>query len=218
MDLLLRVGMETQIQGWDRIAAGVAGKTVPPQLDRFYFLRHGETRRNALKIYQEPDEPLSEIGLAQARRAAEALAPIGLTQIVASPMDRAATTANIVAQACGLTPGWDPDLQERLYNALWGTSSVDLDWARDPPGCETLTEFVERVCRAVDRAINPGQPAGRRLIVAHGGVLLVIAALLKVAPTHAMRANAQPLLFERVGDVWRAEPLVGDGRSTAGEA
>ncbi len=39
-----------------------------PACDHFYFLRHGQTGRNALRIFQAVDEPLSELGLQQAAR------------------------------------------------------------------------------------------------------------------------------------------------------
>ena len=209
--------MTNQIRGWDRIRACAAVEALAPPLGEFLFLRHGETPRNALRLYQEPDEPLSEIGLAQARRAAEILSDAGVGRIVASPMNRAATTAGIVAEACGLAPAWDADFRERLFTALWGTSSADMDWAQDPQGCETLAEFVGRVGRGTRKAMGEHRAPGRLLIVAHGGVLLAVGAMLGVAPNEAMRANAQPIAFRALGATWRAELLDAGARRTAGE-
>ena len=209
--------MTSQIRGWSRIVACAAAETFAPPFGEFLFLRHGETPRNALRLYQEPDEPLSEVGLAQARRAAQVLGPAGIGSIVASPMNRAATTAGIVAEACGLAPTWDPDFRERLFTALWGTSSADMDWAQDPQGCETLTEFVSRVGRGTRKAMREHRGSGRLLIVAHGGVLLALAAMLRVTPNEAMRANAQPIAFREQDGAWQARLLDAGARRAAGE-
>ena len=45
------------------------------------------------------------------------------------------------------------------------------------------------------------------LIVSHGGVLLVLAALLSLDPAGIPRANAVPLLIERSARGWRLGPL-----------
>ena len=66
----------------------------------FWFLRHGETDWNAQGLSQgRTDIPLNAIGLMQAARAAEAMRGRGIATIVASPLDRAYRTAEIVAQA-----------------------------------------------------------------------------------------------------------------------
>ena len=41
-----------------------------PACDRFVFLRHGQTARNALRVFQGPEEPLDATGESQAIRAA----------------------------------------------------------------------------------------------------------------------------------------------------
>jgi len=46
------------------------------------------------------------------------------------------------------------------------------------------------------------------LIVAHGGTLYVLAALLGVPVDLSVLGNAQPLRFERDGTKWRLKPLL----------
>ncbi|MEO1291813.1 MAG: histidine phosphatase family protein, partial [Pseudomonadota bacterium] len=66
----------------------------------FHFLRHGETTWNASKRTQgQLDTPLNETGHAQAQRAAETIAPLPISRIVASPLSRVADTARPVAEA-----------------------------------------------------------------------------------------------------------------------
>jgi len=209
--------MNAAVRGWSRVVEVAEARSFDPTLSSFLFLRHGETPRNALRLYQEPTEPLSEIGLGQARAAAIVLAGAGIARIIASPMDRAATTARIVGAACRQDPAWDPDFRERLFTALWGTSSADMNWAEDPAGCETLVEFVTRVRRGAVKATAEHRGPGDLLIVAHGGVLLALGAMLKVVPNEAMRANAQPIRFSRKDGVWHAELLDAGARRAAGE-
>lgn len=209
--------MTAKIRGFDRVVEVASRAPLDVPLANLIFLRHGETPRNALRLYQEPTEPLSDVGLAQARSAASVLAGAGISRIVASPMNRAATTARIVGAACGREPSWDDDLRERLFTALWGTSSADMNWAEDPAGCETLVEFVGRVRRGVVKATTSHRDGGSLLLVAHGGVLLALAAMLKIVPGEAMRANAQPIRFSRDGATWRADLLDAGVRLAVGE-
>ena len=52
--------------GLDQLIALAAAQPLAPACDHFYFLRHGQTGRNAQRIFQATDEPLSELGLQQA--------------------------------------------------------------------------------------------------------------------------------------------------------
>ena len=66
------------------------------------LVRHGETPLNASRVFQHPDTPLSERGLAQAAAAAERLASMGIDVIVSSDMMRAYQTADALARRLGL--------------------------------------------------------------------------------------------------------------------
>ena len=46
------------------------------------------------------------------------------------------------------------------------------------------------------------------LVVAHGGTLYVLTALLGVSIEPAVLGNAQPLRFQRTGPTWTIEPLL----------
>lgn len=209
-----------------------AGCDVPAHVQRFYFLRHGQTARNALRIYQSVDEPLNATGRAQAEQAAQVLAAelAGEAQvrIVCSDAPRAHTTAQAVAlqlqsrqgQAgnslnagdpsthgllqAGLQPSAVVGLRERHFGTLIGTSSADIDWDCAPDGGETLDQFVTRTLAALAEAVAHPAPV---LVVAHGGTLHVLAAALGVSASPALLANAQPLRFDREGQGWRVTPL-----------
>jgi len=192
----------------DKLVAYAQTKPLQLKPSRFYFLRHGQTPRNALKIFQTYEEPLSELGEKQAAEAAAALsrAPVPVKTIVVSDAKRTLQTAEPVAAALGLTPLPTPRLRERHFGDLHGTSSAQIDWDCKPANGETLTEFVDRSRAAFEEALNAGHE-DPVLIVAHGGNLLVLASLLHMRVDYKLFANALPLYFTREGEHWTAEPL-----------
>jgi probable phosphoglycerate mutase len=185
-----------------------AGFCVPEQVTHFYFLRHGQTARNASRIFQSVDEPLNANGVAQAEQAAQVLAAelagSAVVHIVCSDAPRAHTTAQAVASRLKHAPRPHAGLRERHFGALIGTSSADIDWDCAPEGGETLDQFVARTLAALTEAVTHPAPV---LVVAHGGTLHVLAAALGVSAGPALLANAQPLRFDRDGDGWRVTPL-----------
>ncbi|MEJ8851419.1 histidine phosphatase family protein [Variovorax rhizosphaerae] len=198
--------------GLDQLVQLAAAEPITPACDHFYFLRHGQTGRNALRIFQAADEPLSELGLAQAAQAASVLAGETIRSIVCSDAPRAHVTAQTVAVPHGLVPAAEAGLRERHFGALIGTSSANIDWACEPEGGETLKQFVDRKRIALAAALAQPAPV---LVVAHGGSLFVLAALLGVKIDLSILGNAQPLRFERIGPTWsiRALQAKGDAES-----
>jgi probable phosphoglycerate mutase len=188
-----------------QLAALAASQPLVPACDRFYFLRHGQTARNAQRIFQAPDEPLSELGARQAERAAEALAGEPIRAILSSNMPRALATARTVAAPRGMAPLALAGLRERNFGALIGTSSAHIDWACEPEGGETLPAFIDRSRAALAQALARPGPV---LIVAHGGTLYALAALVGVPVDMKVLGNAQPLRFDHDGAIWRMTPLM----------
>ena len=191
--------------GLELLASLAAERPLEPACDHFYFLRHGQTGRNALRIFQSVDEPLSALGLEQAATAATLLAGEPIRSIVCSDARRAFDTAHTVAASLRIVPLAREDLRERHFGALIGTSSVNLDWACAPEGGETLQQFVDRKRVALTFALAQPAPV---LVVAHGGTLYVLTALLGVSIEPAVLGNAQPLRFQRTGPTWTIEPLL----------
>lgn len=188
-----------------QLAALAAARPLSPACEHFYFLRHGQTECNARRIFQAADEPLSALGLQQAARAAELLAGEPIRSIVSSNVHRALSTALTVAVPHGIAPLVHEGLRERHFGALIGTSSANIDWACAPEGGETLPEFVDRKRAALELALAQPAPV---LVVAHGGSLYVLAAMLGVPIDMDLLGNAQPLRFEREGGAWRVRSLL----------
>ena len=191
--------------GLQQLVALAAARPLAPSCDHFYFLRHGQTECNARRIFQPADEPLSALGLEQAARAAGLLAGEPIRSIFSSNVERALTTAHAVSAPHRIAPVVLEGLRERNFGALIGTSSVHIDWACVPEGGETLAAFIDRSRIAIDHALSHPAPV---LMVAHGGTLYVLAALLGVAVDMRVLGNAQPLRFERSGTTWRLQPLL----------
>ncbi len=198
-------------RGLDQLFAIAGGQTLDTACDRFYFLRHGQTPRNALRIYQGPDEPLSALGVQQAHAAASVLSHEPLAAIVSSNMARAWQTAGIVAaspELAKLAVVPHAGLRERNFGTLNGSSSVNIDWAYSPEGGETLEAFVTRTRLGLGFALTHASPT---LVVAHGGTLYVLMALLKLELRLQLIGNAQPLLFQRQSSgTWAVTPLGND--------
>lgn len=130
----------------------------------FYLVRHGDTAWNRDWRYRgRTDLPLDEVGLAQARATAEALAGVGLTAVFASPLKRAFNTAELIAQAAGLTARPLPDLIDIDYGAWHGLTHEEAKaaypelyarWETAPhlvrfPDGEGLDDVRARVMRAI---------------------------------------------------------------------
>lgn len=196
-------------RGLDKLFAIAADQTLDASCERFYFLRHGQTPRNVLRIYQSADEPLSPLGVEQAHAAAALIAREPVAAIVSSNMARAWQTAGIVSarpEMDALKVVAHAGLRERNFGALNGTSSVNIDWAYSPDGGETLEAFVTRTRLGLGFALTHAAPT---LVVAHGGTLYVLMALLKLELRLHLIGNAQPLLFERRSGNWAVSALGG---------
>jgi broad specificity phosphatase PhoE len=165
--------------------------------------RHGETADNAAFVFQgQSGKGLNARGRAQAGRLAERLATNPPDVIVASDLERAVETAQIVAKACGRQLALDPDLREvdvgrwtgkqhdeiaELWPEEWAAWSQGLDVRRG--GGETYAELADRVERALARIVS--QHAGKRvLVVSHGGAIKSLVARVLGVSASGFRALA----------------------------
>jgi broad specificity phosphatase PhoE len=133
------------------------------------FARHGETDWNRERRYQgHADEPLNELGRAQARQLAEELRSTTLSAVYSSDLRRASETADIVAAGLGLPVMLDTRLREIDVGSWQGVCHTDLDGR--PWDGETNDAHRERVVAAI-LDIARAHPHESVLVVAHGGTL-----------------------------------------------
>ncbi|MEU6038997.1 histidine phosphatase family protein [Actinomadura sp. NPDC047616] len=141
--------------------------------------RHGQTLWNVENRFQgRTDVPLDETGVRQAERAARLLAALRPTAILASPLQRAARTADALAAVTGLPVRHDPDLVERDGGAWEGLTGKEIRerypaeravW--QPPGGETAAQVGKRVSAALERAMDDLPPDGLLVVASHGAAI-----------------------------------------------
>ena len=116
--------------------------------------------------------------------------------------------ANLVAAGHRIHPEVDGALSERFYVSLWDTPiQGEFNWNWDPDGCEPLATFVHRAACSVMRILADDTGDGETVIVAHGGILLVVCALTGATLENTQRRNAVPLRFERTDGTWHVSPI-----------
>ncbi|MCI1207211.1 MAG: histidine phosphatase family protein [Microbacteriaceae bacterium] len=140
------------------------------------LVRHGQTDWNLLgKVQGATDIPLNATGEAQARETAASLQGQDWGALLCSPLQRARTTAQIIASILDLPePIIVPELQERGFGELEGLTGPERTARQAQPepliGVESTTDVVRRAQPAITRQAlaRPGQHV---LIVTHGGVI-----------------------------------------------
>jgi broad specificity phosphatase PhoE len=150
---------------------------------RLVVIRHGETLDNAAGIWQGlKDSELSPVGLAQADKAAPAVAAYQPEVVVASDLARARVTAERVGAAAGMPVRLDPRLREIDVGEWQGVTTAEVrnrdpellaemgggaDVRRGRTG-ETVAELATRVRAALDDVIVALSPGRVAVVVCHG--------------------------------------------------
>jgi len=152
---------------------------------RLLLVRHGVTHNNQQARYTgQSDVAISPQGKHQAILLAERLAQEPLDVIVASDLQRARTTAQIIAQHHSLSVYEDAALREMAMGAWEGSTYAEIlardealvnRWRTDPisyapPGGETVAQLHDRVVAALQRW-QSRYPEARMLWVTHAGVI-----------------------------------------------
>ena len=152
---------------------------------RLVLWRHGQTLWNAENRHQgQIDIPLNDVGREQARHAAQTLLAMKPTHVIASDLERALETGQILADLAGVSFSTDERLRETFAGEWQGMTRDEIvakypadyaAWGGDseirPGGGETRWEVSQRVVAAIEDALKD-IPAGGTLVVAsHGGAL-----------------------------------------------
>lgn len=144
------------------------------------MVRHGETEwSRSAKHTGRTDVRLTDVGRAQARGLATALAGRPFSTVLSSPLERARETASLA--------GYDgdarilPELSEWDYGAYEGRTTADVRrdipgwsvWTHTIHGGETVDQVGERADALIDRICAA---SGDVLLFAHGHILRILAA------------------------------------------
>jgi glucosyl-3-phosphoglycerate phosphatase len=203
--------------------------------------RHGRTPWNLEDRFQgHTDIALDEVGEAQARSAASLLAALDPSAIVSSDLQRAASTAQALADLVGLKVTLDARLRETNGGVWEGKTgaeirATDLERYRQwragvdvaAGGAETRTDVADRAVAAITHALASVPDDGLLVAVTHGGTARASIGRLLGLPSDHWRvigglANAcWSVLSLGLGGQWRLtehnagslpEPVVGDDR------
>jgi len=170
---------------------------------RLLFIRHARSVWNEAGLWQgQADPPLGEAGVGEAQRLAERLRrTMAIDHIYASDLQRAQTTARIVAEALGRPLTIDAVWRERGIGQLEGLTTEEIiarfpdAWASrfhgsmHAPGGETPEDVLRRAVAGCEAVLSrhSGQTVA---IVSHGGMILAtLVHLLCLSPIGFMRLN-----------------------------
>lgn len=174
---------------------------------RLFVLRHGETEwTRARRFTGGRDVALTPTGQRQAEAAAAALSTGELHAIYASPLERARTSAELIAKPHRLPVRLDPRFIEMSFGAWEGLTRDEATaqapalyaaWRAAPhaaviPGGETLGAVAARVADGV-AAIQAEHPDSTVVLVTHAIVVrLIVLAALGLAPDRLWSVDASP--------------------------
>ena len=129
-------------------------------------MRHGETSWNAAGRFQgQSDAGLTDLGIAQAHQAGQALRHLNPTALYSSPLPRALKTAEVISQQLSLPVVALDGLMELHLGDLEGITGPDMRrryrriydaWRQDPsqvtfPGGESLFQLQQRAWEATEQ-------------------------------------------------------------------
>ena len=157
-------------------------------LSEILLVRHGQTESNRTGYYIGwSAEDLNTTGIAQAQRLSSRLAGLLIEVVYSSPLQRAFTTASIIAGPHRVEVKTLPDLKEvnqghlqgaprsetkSRFPEFWKQLFEDISQATFPGG-ESFTQVAERSLRSFESIIKEN-PDKRVLIVSHEIVIKII--------------------------------------------
>lgn len=152
---------------------------------RLMMLRHGQTSYNATRRMQgQLDTELSDVGIKQAQAAARYVETLKIGHVVASDLQRARVTAEIIAENLHVDLTVDSRLRETNLGEWMGLSHDEVDakypgaramWRHDatwaPPGGESRVDVAQRTKAVIDELMHSFTDWDDTtvLVVAHGG-------------------------------------------------
>jgi broad specificity phosphatase PhoE len=152
---------------------------------RVILIRHGETEWNAFSRWQgHAPVPLNKTGVKQAEFAATYLIEQSISHIISSDLQRACTTAEIIADELDLTVIMDKRLRECDLGNWQGLTLEEVEawdlanlkkFRDDPfnvprPGGESSQQAGQRCYEALDDYVHQ-YPNATLLVVSHGGTI-----------------------------------------------
>lgn len=156
---------------------------------RLYFVRHGESEANTLRVIsnRESQFGLTALGKQQAAILADNLKDIPITSIFSSPILRARETAEILSESfhlpyqvtealreydCGVLEDKSDEESWKLHGEIAEDWVLNHNHLRKPEGGENFLEIKKRFIPFIESFTQNGSHAEAHiLLVSHGGLL-----------------------------------------------
>jgi alpha-ribazole phosphatase len=150
---------------------------------KLYLVRHGETKGNVEQWYQgSTDVPLNDHGVEQARYLSRFWKDLHFDAVYSSPLQRARTTAEIIAAPHGTPVETYPELQEIDFGVWEGHTYTEItrQWPGEieafydsngsiqAHGGESFREVEQRITPKVKELLSHHKDGDTVLIVSHG--------------------------------------------------
>jgi probable phosphoglycerate mutase len=178
---------------------------------RLFVVRHGRTGGNGNRYVGWQDEPLDDVGRAQAQAVAERLAGEPIDVVFASPLTRALDTARPLAERVAAPLRVRAELREVNYGAYQGVLKGDRKLKLRKhhlydamPGGESLHDVfrrVERVHGEIDGELRAGRTVAA---VAHFWSLRMLVAQRSAISFEDLFAESVEFKPEN-GSIWRID-------------
>ncbi|MGL5279636.1 MAG: histidine phosphatase family protein [Cetobacterium sp.] len=157
---------------------------------RIYFVRHGETVWNTLKIFQgRSNSPLTELGVEQAKKLSQHLKDINFKKVYSSPQDRALQTTRLLLGDKDMEITTIDEFQEINmgkvegipreefeknypieYHNFWNNA---MEYNPSAYSGESYDEILDRVKLGLEKIIKENDN-GDILVISHGVTLKAI--------------------------------------------
>ncbi len=163
---------------------------------RIYFVRHGETEWNTLKVFQgSSDSPLTQLGIEQAKKLGNSLENTEFLKVYSSPQGRALKTAGYIFEnknmdiikieefkeiSMGSVEGIKKEEFEKNYpeeyHSFWNEPE---NYNPSKYGGESYDEIFKRVRNGLDKILNENNGVnGNILVVSHGVTLKALFSII----------------------------------------
>lgn len=163
---------------------------------KIYFIRHGETVWNTLKIFQgSSNSPLTEVGKKQAIKLGEKLKNIEFTSFYSSPLGRTIETSELIIGNRDIKIDLIEEFKEISVGRMEGVPRIEFetqypgqfhnfffnpkDYDPIPYGGETFPQLIERVERGLKKITENHKKDDIVVVVTHGMTLKGIFKVIK---------------------------------------
>lgn len=163
---------------------------------KIYFIRHGETVWNTLRIFQgSSNSPLTEKGREQAKKLGEKLKNTEFTNFYSSPLGRTIETSKLIIGNRNIEIEFIDEFKEISVGEMEGVPREEFerkypeqfhnfffnpkDYDPTPYGGETFPQLIERVERGLKKITDKHKADEVIAVVSHGMTLKVLFKVIK---------------------------------------